>query len=225
VAVDNSVIQKVKPEGEKESWQAQKSAMTRASILDATIECFIEPGYNSFTTSDVADAAKISRGAMRHHFLSKQDLIQVAVKHLHKRLLEEFTLVVSTVPQDLAGKDLIRERLNAYWQHANSDLFQVYQELCMVARTTPELKQILEQSVKDFEYFATKSIISLFKEWGGYSDSLFLAVDTTKFLIEGMALGQIVNNKDVRIQRQLDYLVDRIDQIFKEGMAHAKTDG
>jgi AcrR family transcriptional regulator len=222
--VDNSVVQKIKPEGEKESWQAQKSAMTRASILDATIECFIEPGYNKFTTTDVADVAEISRGAMRHHFLSKKDLIQAAVTHLHKKLLEDFTLVVSTVPQDLAGKELIRERLNAYWRHANSDLFRVYQELCMVARTTPELKEILEQSVKDFEYFATKSIISLFKEWGGYSDSLFLAVDTTKFLIEGMALGQIVNNKDVRIQRQLDYLVDRIDQIFKQDNAQAKGD-
>jgi hypothetical protein len=59
----------------------------------------------------------------------------------------------------------------------------------MVARTTPELKKILELWVKNFEYFATKSIIRLFKEWGGYTDSLFLAVDTTKFLIEGMALG------------------------------------
>jgi len=222
--VDNSIVKEVKPEGQKASWQAQKSAMTRASILDATIECFIERGYNNLTTSDVADVAEISRGAMRHHFLSKKDLIQAAVKHLHKKLLEDFTLVVSTVPQDLAGKDLIRERLNAYWQHANSDLFQVYQELCMVARTTPELKEILEQSVKDFEYFATKSIIILFKEWGGYSDSLFLAVDTTKFLVEGMALGQIVNNKDVRIQRQLDYLIDRIDQIFREDVAQAKAD-
>jgi AcrR family transcriptional regulator len=224
MSVDNYLVQKVKPEVEKESWQAQKSAMTRASILDATIECFIEPGYNSFTTSDVADAAEISRGAMRHHFLSKNDLIQASVKHLHKRLLEDFTLVVSTVPQNLAGKALIRERLNAYWQHANSDLFQVYQELCMVARTTPELKEILEQSVKDFEYFATKSIISLFKEWGGLSDRLLLAVDTTKFLIEGMALGQIVSNRDARIQRQLDYIVDRIDQIFREGMVQTKSD-
>lgn len=208
--------------GEKVTWQAQKSAMTRARLLDATLECFVEQGYNNLTTGNVADVAGISRGAMRHHFLSKDDLIQAAVKHLHKRLLEEFTSVVSTVPQDLAGKDLIRERLNAYWQHANSDLFQVYQELCMVARTTPELKETLEQSVKDFEYFATKSIISLFKEWGGYSDRLFLVVDTTKFLIEGMALGQIVSNRDARIQSQLDYIVDRIDQIFKEDMAAAK---
>jgi hypothetical protein len=51
-----------------------------------------------------------------------------------------------------------------------------------------------------------------------------LAIDTTKFLIEGMALGQIVSNKDERIKRQLDYLVDRIDQIFKEGMAQSAAD-
>ncbi|MFQ3325074.1 MAG: AcrR family transcriptional regulator [Pseudomonadales bacterium] len=164
MVADNSVVQKIKPEGEKESWQAKKSAMTRTRILDATIECFVEHGYNNLTTTSVADVAGISRGAMRHHFLSKKDLIQAAVKYLHKKVLEDFTLVVSSVPQSLVGKDLIRERLYVYWQDANSDLFQVYQELCMVARTTPELKEILEQSVKDFERFATKSIASLFQE-------------------------------------------------------------
>ncbi|MFT4998265.1 MAG: AcrR family transcriptional regulator [Chitinophagales bacterium] len=220
----NDSVEKSNAVDEKTTWQAKKSAMTRTRILDSTIECFVEHGYNNLTTTSVADVAGISRGAMRHHFLSKKDLIQAAVKHLHKKVLEDFTLVISSVPQNLVGKDLIRERLYAYWQHANSDLFLVYQEICMVARTTPELKEILEQSVKDFERFATNNIANLFEEWGGYSDSLFLAIDTTKFLIEGMALGQIVSNKDERIKRQLDYLVDRIDQIFNEGMAQSAAD-
>ena len=69
------------------SWQAQKSAMTRDRILDATINCFINLGYTNVTTAKVASTAGVSRGAMLHHFPSKTELIQAAVEYLHGKLL------------------------------------------------------------------------------------------------------------------------------------------
>ena len=48
--------------------QAERSAATREALLDATIDCLIEEGYDSTTTSRVSERAGLSRGAHLHHF-------------------------------------------------------------------------------------------------------------------------------------------------------------
>jgi hypothetical protein len=36
----------------------------------------------------------------------------------------------------------------------------------------------------------------------------------TKFLMEGMAVSQIVGQREKRVERMIDYLGDRLDEIF-----------
>ena len=56
--------------------QAERSASTRALLLDATIDSLVEDGYASTTTTGIADRAGVSRGAQMHHFASKDLLYQ-----------------------------------------------------------------------------------------------------------------------------------------------------
>ncbi len=55
--------------------QAERSAGTRARILKAAVTCLYKHGYGATTTVSVATTAKVSRGAMLHHFPSKADLM------------------------------------------------------------------------------------------------------------------------------------------------------
>lgn len=64
----------------------ERSAATRGLILDATITCLNEWGYGGVTNIKVADAAGVSRGAMMHHFPTRQALIVATVEHAHERL-------------------------------------------------------------------------------------------------------------------------------------------
>ena len=61
--------------------QAERSATTRARILDAAVTCLFETGYGATTTVSVAAAAAVSRGAMLHHFPSKADLMLATLAH------------------------------------------------------------------------------------------------------------------------------------------------
>jgi len=72
-----------KPERRKNS---ERSASTRGLILDATINCLNAWGYGGVTNIKVADAAGVSRGAMMHHFPTRQALIIATVEHAHQRL-------------------------------------------------------------------------------------------------------------------------------------------
>ena len=42
-------------------------------------------------------------------------------------------------------------------------------------------------------------------------------MDVTKFMMEGMARGQLTRESKKRIPLLLDYLADRLEEIFKEG--------
>src|SRR5210317_1423008 len=80
---------------EKDSWQGQKSAMTRASLLEAAIQCFVKCGYKNTTTSRIAEEAGVSRGAMLHHFPSRDAVIRGAVFYLQEKRLEEYKVIMS----------------------------------------------------------------------------------------------------------------------------------
>ena len=58
--------------------QEQRSAETRARLLDATIECLVRYGNTGTTTPRVAEMAGVTRGAQVHHFGSKNDLVIAA---------------------------------------------------------------------------------------------------------------------------------------------------
>ena len=208
-----SPTEKAKSSG---SWQAQKSAMTRDRILDAAIDCFIRLGYGNVTTAKVADFSGVSRGAMLHHFPSKNELIQAAVEYLHNKLLADYTDRISKVPTDISVKARNQAGIEAYWEHLSSDLFTAYHELSVSSRTDPALNKILQESIVRFDEHVAETNARLFSEWQGKGEKFLLAMDVTKFLMEGMAVGQIIHNRENRVRRLLDYLSDRLEEIFLE---------
>lgn len=61
---------------------ADRSAATRAKLLNATIACLHELGYHQTSTVVVTERARVSRGAMLHHFPTKADLMMAASEHI-----------------------------------------------------------------------------------------------------------------------------------------------
>ncbi len=54
---------------------AERSATTRAKLIDAAIELLYEEGYSATTTISVAARARVSRGAMLHQFPTRVKLL------------------------------------------------------------------------------------------------------------------------------------------------------
>jgi AcrR family transcriptional regulator len=199
------------------SWQAQKSAMTRERVLTAAIDCFINEGFANITTAKVATNAGVSRGAMLHHFPSKTELIAATVEYLHDKMLADFSTRISKIPKKLEGKARRRAGLDGYWEYLNSDLFISYHELRVASRTDPELETIIASSAQLFEDHERDSNIKLFSEWADKGDRFMMAMDLTKFLMEGMAMSQVTQGNKKRTERMMDYLSDRLEEIFEEG--------
>ncbi len=86
---------------------AERSAATRKQILEATVQCLDASGYGAVTNIRVADLAGVSRGAMMHHFPTRQALIIATVEYAYETLNQYRAIEVATSPPGLDRYRLI----------------------------------------------------------------------------------------------------------------------
>lgn len=120
--------------------QEERSAGTRAALLDAALECLVEFGYAGTTTQRVCERAGLSRGAHLHHFGTRPALVAAALEELAMRRLEEIRGEVASLP---AGDERIEQALDAIWGWFTGPLFQASVDLAAAARTDEELRASL----------------------------------------------------------------------------------
>jgi AcrR family transcriptional regulator len=68
--------------------QAERTEETREKILDAAVNVLTVKGYAGFRTVDVAATAGVSRGALTHHFPTRDDLLLAVVEEVFLRASE-----------------------------------------------------------------------------------------------------------------------------------------
>src|SRR5262245_50397043 len=100
--------------------QEERSASTRARLLDATVASLIDSGYAGATTTDVCPRAGLSRGAQLHHFPTRADLVVNAVAHLAKRRADEVRRELDDAP---GAGDRLARALDALWASFSGPLF------------------------------------------------------------------------------------------------------
>lgn len=195
-------------------WQAQKSASTRNQILEAAIKCFVELGYARTTTTLIAKKAGLSRGAMLHHFPSKLDIVRAAVEFLHAKRLRALR---KSMAKQTTGSDHVHQGVEAYWGHVKHPLFVAFFELAVAARTDKELAAILRPAQQSFEQEWYDAALETFPEWRGRGENFALALDLSRYVLEGMAVSFLTHKETDRDKRVLQYLEEKIRELAGSG--------
>lgn len=76
--------------------QQERSRLTRQRLLDATVDCLAELGWNGTTVAVVAERAGMSRGAAQHHFRTRMDLLSAVVDEIIDVRLAEMRRIAET---------------------------------------------------------------------------------------------------------------------------------
>ena len=79
--------------------RAEQSGATRAALVEAARELFAERGYADVGTEEIVRRARVTRGALYHHFEDKKDLFRAVHEELEAELAE-------TIGAQLAAGDL-----------------------------------------------------------------------------------------------------------------------
>lgn len=117
--------------------QDERSAETRAKLLDATIRSILDVGYAATTTRRVAALAEVSSGAQTHHFRRRVDLVGAAVERLADDHVSGLRAMAARLNAETpASADALLELM---WRDFASDTFAVFVKLWVAAADDPEL--------------------------------------------------------------------------------------
>ena len=179
--------------------QGQRSAQTRARLLDATIDCLVQYGYNGTTTPRVAEMAGVTRGAQVHHFGSKNDLVIAALQHLAAK---RAAAVVVNVGELTATADPVGKLLDLLWEVHEGPLFIAAVELWVAGRTDPALGA----EVAKFESIVASNLMAAVGQYVPEQihrpmlDFLYTAMDA----LRGILIASFVDADPSRARRRWD---------------------
>lgn len=120
---------------------------TVAKILDAALELFLTKGYEHTTIQDIIDhLGGLSKGAIYHHFKSKEDILTAVCDH---RLFSDVEETMTAIRDDrsLNGGEKLRRMFRASLQSPQQEEFMTVAP--DMVRTPRILMAQLESQIKE----------------------------------------------------------------------------
>lgn len=168
--------------------QAQRSHATQQKILTVTTQLVLAKGLRDTSTVDVAEAAGVSRGALLHHYPSRQILMQEALRHLLNGEIAEIKVIASAIR---TGDMDIDGFLTEMWGRFSGPMFMITIEFLTAARTDPAIREALVPVALDYNRQLDEIWETLFPEMTGMRGTRRIALNATLCLLRGMGTQSI----------------------------------
>lgn len=120
--------------------QQERSAATRAKVLEAAFESLLDRGYGATTVGEVQLRAGVARGTLLHHFPTRGALMAGVVEDIIERRLRVLTAPGPGADAAAASWDQV---VDLIWDELQQPPFAAALELWVAARTDPDLRQAL----------------------------------------------------------------------------------
>jgi TetR/AcrR family transcriptional regulator, acrAB operon repressor len=136
----------------------EEALVTRESILTAALQVFSQDGYSAARLENIAQAAEVTRGAIYHHFGSKEEL--------YIALVTERSAGVNQLAEEIIGKggtalEILRRLLIGLFEYLNEN--DEYRALLELAVSNMGLTEGLE-SIRDDTVMGRRQLADLFQE-------------------------------------------------------------
>jgi AcrR family transcriptional regulator len=201
---------------EERRQQKDRTAATRAAVLEATIELLVERGYAGTSTRLAAENAGVSLGALQHHFRTKAELTVEAMRFVTARLADEF---VSAIPKDGDEAARITLALDRLFVVFRGPTFAAAMELHLAARTDESLREPISRLHLEDQARIRESAIELmpgFEGLPGFDAWLLMSVSA----IRGLAVATM-GVEDVEMEWRVlrDQLVGSASELLRQESA------
>lgn len=196
--------------------QEERTASTRAKLLDATIDCLFEVGFAHTTTTEVARRAGVSRGAQLHHFPTKTELVITAVDHLINRRRDEFVERFAALPAGLQHTDAAIDML---WDILSGPTFFAWLELMVAARTDDELRPVVAVLSARFAETVQRTFLEIFPR----PQDAGALYDTAPHFVFAVLQGLALEINVLRDKEQVDEVLAVLKRVARSAIPEKGT--
>lgn len=195
----------------KRRTQAERSAATCDALLAAAIQVLHEHGYGATSTTMVAEAAGISRGAMLHQFRTKADLMTFVVKQVYREELALYGRYLGAIQNE-------QERIPHYpqmaWEVLSRPSGVAVLEILQGSRSDPELARQLAPIQTRIEEDALANI----GRSSGHSRELLAFMRLVVWSARGLSVAKVLAPDGERVSDAMTLLSRLIEAGLQTGI-------
>ena len=171
-----------------------RSRETRARILESTVECLAERGWQGTTMAVVAARSGVSRGALQHHFPTREDLVLAAMSEMFEQRLSAEELIDAAPASEGDQFDHLVERVLDFYA---SPLFAAALHIWTAAATDPALRdRLLVQEDVFARGTYDRAVRALHADVS--DERTHRLIQTTLDLARGLGLAQVLSDDSKR---------------------------
>jgi len=162
--------------------QQERSESTQTALLQATVRCLGRDGYAATSISSIIAEAGVSRGALLHHYPTKNELIASAIVWFYRQRLNRFK-------EKLLGADTDRLSLEDRLQVLREDFETWYPtalEIEVAMRTNDEIAALQREMTAIDDEEMSREYEQLFPEFAAAEHPRDL-VGIACYLMRGLA--------------------------------------
>lgn len=156
----------------------------RRRLLEAAASVLREKGLSGFRTADVCTAAGVSKGALLHHFATKDELIVAVFEQLYGDISSRSHRPSNAKTLAAAINELIADSHAFFF----SESFQVSLDITVAAARHPQLREQIFDVVRRSRKDAEAMWIDRLKAFGISSEAALDAVWIINSTIRGFAV-------------------------------------
>lgn len=170
-----------------------QTEVAKQKICAAVVACLDEYGYSETTINRVQNAAGVTRGALTHHFPSKEAMMVETVE----RLLEPARAPVSREALDRlrSGSDNARDQpprsaeqdILGLWTHVvNTPGGRALVEILVAARTDKTLHLRIAPSLQTYHQDISQGVLALYKSVDRDDDDVAMVWSICRVFLRGL---------------------------------------
>ena len=193
--------------------QQDRSRVTRQRLLEAAAECLAEAGWSGSTVAMVAERAGVTRGALQHHFPTREDLFTAAIEHVAEERLAFVRAQAADLPPH--GRKRTEAVVEMVVRMYTDRFFTAALHLWVAAATEEPLRErvvALENRVGREAHRAAVASLGADENAPGVRE----AVQATLDLARGLGLANLLTDDSARRARVVRRWADILDAALDE---------
>ncbi|MFT5211527.1 MAG: AcrR family transcriptional regulator [Flavobacterium sp.] len=186
--------------------QQAKSIRAREAICEATIGLLVEFGYAETSLNRVASKAGFSKGALQHHYPSKEDLIAATLNRLLERPFKRARNPVKNAEEAL---------MVAWTKYINTPAYRALLEIFNAARTDDLLQTRIADELLDWGRALDEQSLEQYEAISGDDDEVVMLLNMTRSFMRGLLVQESYGNDRVKSLLYIKKWISLISPLIK----------